>query len=110
MRASKEAYEKALKAAGKGMGPRVTTEIVAASEFAEAFYYAEDYHQQYLAKPGARPYCSAQPLQVPLPAFEDWCPAGVRHHAPKLPEEFWKQHAPKPHCAPAPSTHAPPEA
>ena len=37
-----------------GMGPRITTEIVAASDFEQPFYYAEDYHQQYLAKPGAR--------------------------------------------------------
>ena len=41
--ASKAAYEQALKA--KGYGP-VSTEIVDAPEF----YYAEDYHQQYLAK------------------------------------------------------------
>jgi peptide-methionine (S)-S-oxide reductase len=40
---SKEAFEKALKA--KGFGP-ITTEIRAAP----AFYYAEDYHQQYLGK------------------------------------------------------------
>ena len=36
-------YEKALKA--RGLGP-ITTEILPASEF----YFAEDYHQQYLAK------------------------------------------------------------
>ena len=42
-RASKEAYERALRAAGHGP---VTTEILEAPEF----YYAEDYHQQYLAK------------------------------------------------------------
>ena len=41
--ASKAAYEKAL--AAKGYGP-VTTEIAAAGPF----YFAEDYHQQYLAK------------------------------------------------------------
>jgi peptide-methionine (S)-S-oxide reductase len=41
--AAKEAYEPALRAAG--LGP-ITTEIVPAPEF----YYAEDYHQQYLAK------------------------------------------------------------
>jgi len=98
MRASKDAYEKALQAAGKGMGPRITTEIVAASDFEQPFYYAEDYHQQYLAKPGARPYCSAQPLQVPLPPFEEWANASLAHHAPKLSEDFWKQHAPKAHC------------
>jgi peptide-methionine (S)-S-oxide reductase len=47
--ASKAVYEKALMA--RGMGP-VTTEILDAPEF----YFAEDYHQQYLAKnPGG--YC-----------------------------------------------------
>ena len=33
------------------------------------FPFAEPYHQQYLAKPGSRPYCSAQPSGVPLGAF-----------------------------------------
>jgi peptide-methionine (S)-S-oxide reductase len=47
--ASKDAYGRSL--AGKGFGA-VTTEILDAP----AFYYAEDYHQQYLAKnPGG--YC-----------------------------------------------------
>ena len=41
--ASKQAYEKAL--AARHMGP-ITTEILDAPEF----YFAEDYHQQYLAK------------------------------------------------------------
>eukprot|EP00439_Symbiodinium_sp_Y106_P081866 s200_g20.t8 len=88
--ASKEAYEAELKANGKGRGP-ITTEIRAASDFeGEVFFYAEEYHQQYLAKPGARPYCSAEPQQVSLPAFEKWCPAVLQStHAPKLPEEFW---------------------
>jgi peptide-methionine (S)-S-oxide reductase len=42
-RASKALYEKAL--ARSGYGP-ITTEIVSAPEF----YFAEEYHQQYLAK------------------------------------------------------------
>ncbi len=43
------AYQAALRAAGM---PPITTEVLAASEF----YFAEDYHQQYLAKnPGG--YC-----------------------------------------------------
>ena len=54
--------------------------------------------EQYLAKPMARPYCSAQPQGVSLPAFEDWCPPGLEHHAPKLPEAFWKAHAPGAGC------------
>ncbi|MBT9244547.1 peptide-methionine (S)-S-oxide reductase MsrA [Gemmobacter fulvus] len=41
--ASKSAYQQALTAAGKGA---ITTEILPAL----VFYYAEDYHQQYLAK------------------------------------------------------------
>ena len=41
--ASKQAYEERLRAAGFGA---ITTEILDAPEF----YYAEDYHQQYLAK------------------------------------------------------------
>jgi peptide-methionine (S)-S-oxide reductase len=59
---SKEMYEKALKT--KGFGP-ITTEIRSAPEF----YYAEDYHQQYLAKnPGG--YCGLGGTGVT-------CPAGV---------------------------------
>jgi len=47
--ASKAAYQRALSAAGHG---EITTEILDAPEF----YYAEDYHQQYLEKnPGG--YC-----------------------------------------------------
>ena len=41
--ASREAYQQALSAKGFG---KITTEIVPAGEF----YFAEDYHQQYLAK------------------------------------------------------------
>ncbi|MED5396695.1 MAG: peptide-methionine (S)-S-oxide reductase MsrA, partial [Pseudomonadota bacterium] len=40
---SRDAYQKALK--NKGYG-KITTEIIAVPQF----YYAEDYHQQYLAK------------------------------------------------------------
>ena len=47
--ASAERYQKALERAGLG---EITTEIVDAPEF----YYAEDYHQQYLAKNPAG-YC-----------------------------------------------------
>jgi len=47
--ASREAYQQALTAAGRG---GITTEILPAP----VFYFAEDYHQQYLAKnPGG--YC-----------------------------------------------------
>jgi peptide-methionine (S)-S-oxide reductase len=57
--ASREAYERALTAAGHG---RITTEIREAPEF----YYAEDYHQQYLAKnPGG--YCGIGGTGVSCP-------------------------------------------
>ena len=58
--ASREQYQRALAKAGRG---RITTEI--ASE--PAFYYAEDYHQQYLAKnPGG--YCGIGGTGVSCPA------------------------------------------
>jgi peptide-methionine (S)-S-oxide reductase len=57
--ASRLAYGKQLAAAG--FGP-ITTEIRSGAEF----HYAEPYHQQYLAKPGSRPYCSAQPTGIAL--------------------------------------------
>ena len=53
-RASRDSYQVALSAKGYGA---ITTEILAD----QTFYFAEDYHQQYLAKPGSRPYCSAMP-------------------------------------------------
>ena len=95
--ASKAAYQAALDASGKKRP--ITTETAAASDYETCFYYGEDYHQQYLAKPGARPYCSAQPQCVSLPPFETWAPAGLKEkHAPKLPDAFWAKHGPKPHC------------
>mmetsp|Transcript_81419 Transcript_81419/g.174295 ORF Transcript_81419/g.174295 Transcript_81419/m.174295 type:complete len:633 (-) Transcript_81419:201-2099(-) len=97
--ATKAAYEAALKAKGKGQGQEITTEIRSVTDFREPFYYAEDHHQQYLAKPGARPYCSAQPQEVALPPFEEWAPAALKQkYRPKLSEAFWKKHGPTPHC------------
>ncbi len=57
---SKEIYQQALRAAGCA---EITTEIKAAP----VFYYAEDYHQQYLAKnPGG--YCGITGTGVDYPA------------------------------------------
>jgi peptide-methionine (S)-S-oxide reductase len=50
--ASRDAYEASLSAAGRG---RITTEIAAAP----AFYFAEEEHQQYLAK-NPYGYCNLQ--------------------------------------------------
>jgi peptide-methionine (S)-S-oxide reductase len=59
---SREAYQGALSAAGRG---RITSEILPAPEF----YFAEDYHQQYLAKNPAG-YCGIGGTGVT-------CPIGV---------------------------------
>lgn len=60
--ASRDAYEQALNKAGYG---QITTEILDAPEF----YYAEGYHQQYLAKnPGG--YCGLGGTNVA-------CPVGI---------------------------------
>jgi peptide-methionine (S)-S-oxide reductase len=57
--ASRDAYQRMLSQAGHG---EITTEIAQAGPF----YYAEDYHQQYLAKnPGA--YCGAGGTGVACP-------------------------------------------
>ena len=56
---SRERYQLALEKAGRGA---ITTEI----ETAGPFYYAEAYHQQYLAKnPGG--YCGLQGCGIPFP-------------------------------------------
>jgi peptide-methionine (S)-S-oxide reductase len=60
--ASRDAYQKKLSAAGYGA---ITTELVPAPEF----YYAEDYHQQYLAK-NPDGYCGLGGTGVS-------CPVGV---------------------------------
>jgi len=94
--ASKAAYEKQL-------GRKITTQIAAASDYDKyggLWYFAEAYHQQYLAKPGARPYCSAQPQGVSLAAFETWAPEDLKEkYQPKLPEAFWKRHGPVRGCS-----------
>jgi peptide-methionine (S)-S-oxide reductase len=58
--ASRDRYQEALTAAGRG--GQITTEIVPAPEF----YYAEDYHQQYLAKNPAG-YCGLGGTGVSCP-------------------------------------------
>lgn len=56
------------------LGRKVTSEVIFP---APTFYWAEGYHQQYLAKPGARPYCSAEPTCVDLAPWSDWAPADL---------------------------------
>jgi peptide-methionine (S)-S-oxide reductase len=66
--ASRDAYQRELSAQGYG---QITTEIAPPNP-AHPFYYAEDYHQQYLAKnPGA--YCGAGGTGVA-------CPTGLGLH------------------------------
>ena len=60
--ASRAAYQGLLNGAGYGA---ITTEL----RSQQTFWPAEPYHQQYLAKPGSRPYCSAQPSGQRLGAF-----------------------------------------
>ncbi len=60
--ASKKAYQKELNKNNLGS---IETEI----KMIENYYYAEKYHQQYLAVEGSRQYCSASPTRVKLGDF-----------------------------------------
>ena len=60
--ASKDQYQKELIINGFNS---IKTEI----RELDNFYFAESYHQQYLAKPFSRPYCSAMPTKVRLGIF-----------------------------------------
>ncbi|TKK89759.1 peptide-methionine (S)-S-oxide reductase MsrA [Herbidospora galbida] len=67
--ASLAAYQEVLSSAGYG---EITTEVRAAPEF----YYAEDYHQQYLEKnPGG--YCGIGGTGVNAGDPSNWCPTGL---------------------------------
>jgi len=56
---TKAAYAKALENVRRNP---ISTEIVPAPEF----FYAEDYHQQYDARPGSRQYCGLSPTGAKL--------------------------------------------
>ena len=71
---SKKAYQKELTLNNLGF---IETEI----KIIDTYYYAEDYHQQYLAVEGSRQYCSASPTKVKLGNFD-----GCNY---KLPKEIW---------------------
>ena len=60
---SKNKYQELLSQNGFS---EITTEV----ESNVPFYFAEDYHQQYLAKPGNRQYCSAMPTNISLGDFK----------------------------------------
>ena len=82
--ASRDHYARLLATAGRGP---ITTEIASG----RPFHAAEPYHQQYLAKPGSRPYCSAQPTGINLGDFP-----GAAY---QLPDSVWQQYDWSiPHC------------
>jgi len=57
---TKSRFQKSIEALGTSK--QISTEIVPAPKF----YYAEDNHQQYDAKPGSRQYCGLSPLGAKL--------------------------------------------
>jgi peptide-methionine (S)-S-oxide reductase len=82
--ASRDRYQQLLSDAGRGA---ITSEIAEGPRF----YFAETEHQQYLARPGSRPYCSARPSGVALDGFE-----GASY---KLPPQVWSHYDWSiPHC------------
>ncbi len=59
---SKKQYQKELNKTNLGL---IETEI----KLIDKYYFAEQYHQQYLASEGSRQYCSASPTKVKLGNF-----------------------------------------
>ena len=88
---AEERRVESLKAAGH-RSHEITSEINGPGEGITAYYFAEDYHQQYLAKPGARPYCSAQPTGVPVD------PEWLKENGAKLGAGYWAKYGPRPGC------------
>ena len=72
---SKKSYQNAL---DKNNFGKIVTEI----KKIDNYFYAEEYHQQYLASLGSRQYCSASPTKVKLNDFDN-CNY-------KLKKEIWK--------------------
>ena len=61
---SQKAYQKALEKNNFG---KIETEIKKINKY----FYAEEYHQQYLASFGSRQYCSASPTKINLEYFQN---------------------------------------
>lgn len=80
--ASKKAYQAKLDADKQG---HISTEVMPCP----TFYYAEDYHQQYLDKPGNRKYCGAEPTGVELPPPSTWNLAEEDKAAVKTNPDVW---------------------
>eukprot|EP00931_Biecheleriopsis_adriatica_P063285 TRINITY_DN38284_c0_g1_i1.p1 TRINITY_DN38284_c0_g1~~TRINITY_DN38284_c0_g1_i1.p1 ORF type:complete len:690 (-),score=162.20 TRINITY_DN38284_c0_g1_i1:8-2077(-) len=71
VRASLRAFDRVLQAGGYSP---ITTEV---RDEPCPFYYAEDNHQQWLAKRAPyRQHCSAEPTGLAVPPFQDWDWAG----------------------------------
>ena len=71
---SRDQFQLSLDAKGAG---KIATEILEAPEF----FYAEDYHQQYEAKPGSRSYCGLRPTGAKFDAdwFNSWVNGDKTH-------------------------------
>jgi len=72
---SKKQYQAELNKNNFGL---IETEI----KMIDTYFYAEQYHQQYLASPGSRQYCSASPTKIKLEDF-----VGSNY---KLKENVWE--------------------
>jgi len=98
-RACLKAYEAVLRESGY---KQISTEV----KVGQHFWFAEGYHQQYLAKPGARPYCSAEPTGKPVPPPEQWGlpEALASKFAPLLPSVFWESYDGTIHTPDTPAT------
>lgn len=103
--AAKKAYQKSIELDEDVDDKPIATEIVKLDKW----FFAEAYHQQYLAQPGSRKYCSARPLEVSMISFDQWGTKVLENlkddeikqigGEAKLPEKYWKKYGPKSSCS-----------
>lgn len=82
------------RAALKSFQLQMTRPITSETVLGVEPWLAETYHQQYLAKPGNRQYCSAEPTGKKLAPIAEWDLSDElkERYAPKLPEAFWRRY------------------
>ena len=96
----KEIIQAALKQYESQLGEKIMTEILPHDDFHPFYFDNSGIHQQYLAKPTSRKYCSTTPKGIQLADWKKWVPVNLQSkYAPKLSDDFWEKHGTASKCS-----------